>query len=235
MKNNTIHLLLLLFLTFNFSACQNDSHYNVTSLDTEMQDTEDFEEYLSKAKNSANSENFSLAHDYLEKARKLGVSKSQLSKAKQYVANKKEEYRERQRRIEQERQRRLAMENQNTGDSSSSYYAADDLKNMCLGSSGAYKSFCYNIDNSDLKNTCLGMTDYPDFCYNIGNSDMKNYCLAASGQYPDFCYNIGDTDLKNACLGSTRGSDFCFSIHDSNLKSMCLGITNTSNNCYNIR
>ena len=78
-----------------------------------------------------------------------------------------------------------------------------DLKNLCLAESGKYPSFCYNINDSDMKNYCLGVTKYPSSCYNINDSDTKNSCLAST-KYPSSCYNINDSDNKNACNASTK-------------------------------
>jgi hypothetical protein len=111
-----------------------------------------------------------------------------------------------------------------------------DIKNLCLGASGkSHWQMCYNIKDSDFKNVCVGMTEFPDSCYGVKDPDLKNFCLGASGQYRDFCYSIKNSDLKEACLGISKNSSHCYGVKDNNLKSMCLGISNNRNNCYNIR
>ncbi len=135
--------------------------------------------------------------------------------------------------LDRKKRAREVRENQSSG--STGYYSGADMKNMCLGASRAYPDLCYNVKDSNLKNTCLGMTKYPELCYNIKNKDLKNFCLGTSGQYRDLCYNIKDKDLKNACLGISRYRDNCYSIQDNNIKSMCIGISQHSDNCYNIR
>jgi hypothetical protein len=124
-----LNILLILALSFtlvSFTSCSNDNQYDMSSLDNDMDDADDFEEYISDAKISARNENFSSAYSYLEKARKLGVSRSELSNAKSYVSQKKEAYeekieRERQARLERERQERMAQQSQSySGDSGNS-------------------------------------------------------------------------------------------------------------------
>ncbi|MCP4113744.1 MAG: hypothetical protein GY749_50820 [Desulfobacteraceae bacterium] len=65
------------------------------SLDDEEEDMEDFEDYIQQARDKADQENFRAADDFLKKAEKLGVDKTQLKKAKKYVSRKKQEMNER--------------------------------------------------------------------------------------------------------------------------------------------
>jgi len=109
----------------------------------------------------------------------------------------------------------------------------NDYKNMCLGGSGKYKTFCYNINNADLKNSCIAFAEHKNTCYNIQDNDIKNLCLSKI-KNSNFCYNINDINLKNMCLGVTQGSSYCYNIEDENIKNMCLGISKSSHYCYDI-
>ncbi len=119
--------------------------------------------------------------------------------------------------------------------SSSSRYASSDMKNMCLGASGKYPTFCYNIDNHDLKNSCLAVRQYPSFAYKISNNDLKNFTLGVNGQNPSACYQINNSDLKNACLGINNNTVNCYNIQDRNIQNMCLGISKNTSFCYSIQ
>ena len=79
---NSLKIVLLLALSFTLiglSGCENGSNRNMSSLDNDADDAEDFDEYITDAKRSASNESFSSAYEYLEKARKLGVSSSELA------------------------------------------------------------------------------------------------------------------------------------------------------------
>ena len=43
----------------------------------------------------------------------------------------------------------------------------------------ANDSYCYSIQNADMKNQCLAFAKRQDsYCYSVQNADMKNHCLA---------------------------------------------------------
>lgn len=113
--------------------------------------------------------------------------------------------------------------------------SANEMKNWCLATSGKYKEFCYNINNKNAKNACLGMTKYPSFCYSVTENSLKNICLARiKKEYRGFCYNIKNKDLQNSCLGITKSKDFCYSVANQRWKWFCLGVSEIPDNCYSI-
>lgn len=119
-NTRAIFLVLFSFTLISFTGCSDDNNYDMSSLNNDMDDESDFEEFIADAKRSARNESFSSAYSYLEKARKLGVSNSEYNSAKSYVARKEEAYnerieRERQARLEQERQERMARQSQSYG------------------------------------------------------------------------------------------------------------------------
>ncbi|MEE9338670.1 MAG: pentapeptide repeat-containing protein [Methylococcaceae bacterium] len=107
-----------------------------------------------------------------------------------------------------------------------------DMKNWCLGIT-QYKTNCYNINNNDITNACLGMTKYQSNCYDIANTDLKNLCLGTTENSTN-CYSINNSDLKNTCLGMTEYKTNCYSIQNNNIKNLCLGVTESNTNCYDI-
>jgi len=82
----------------------------------------------------------------------------------------------------------------------------------CLATSTSdYRTFCYDIGNTDVKNACLGMTDYPSSCYDISDPEVKNTCLARSNRdYSSFCLNIDSGPWRAFCGGVAMNKDNCF-------------------------
>jgi hypothetical protein len=193
-------------------------------------DEEDFEDAMEMAEQASNNESFSRAYGALEEAKSLGINDSTVADLEKRIDQQKSNYNAR-----IERQEKLARERavRQIASGGGSGFSGSDIKNLCLGIT-QYKSSCYSIDNSDVKNICLGMTEYPSSCYSIGSKDLKNLCLGASGQYQSQCYAIGDSDLKNVCLGITQYKSSCYSINNRNLKNLCLGKTESKSNCYAI-
>lgn len=112
-------------------------------------------------------------------------------------------------------------------------YSSDDLKNMCFGASSKNNSFCSNINNLDMKNSCFAITKSSSYAFNIQNKDFKNLAFGKSKDN-SYCFNIKNKDLKNACFGISKDSSYCYSIKDENIKSMCFGIAKESSYCYDI-
>ncbi|MEN4054211.1 hypothetical protein [Sulfurimonas sp. NWX79] len=107
-----LFFFILSFIVVSLSACNdNNKNYDMSTLNSDMDDEADFEEYISDAKHSARNENFSVAYDYLEKARKLGVSNSEIVSAKSYIASKERAYKE---KMERKRQERMLRQSQNS-------------------------------------------------------------------------------------------------------------------------
>ena len=209
-----LKILLLLTLSFTllgFTACSDDNKYDMSSLNNDMDDESDFNEYISDAKNSASNENFSSAYDYLEKARKLGVSSSELSSAKSYVARQKEAYeerieRERQAKLERERQERMAQQSQSSVYVTSWGYdfSGDD---RIWGRNGV------KLSNGSEFYTWLDRESYGTRCYRVfvqgglsGNgsncSDSLNnrWAVSACGS-GQFWVDGSYTDVVNAIVG----------------------------------
>lgn len=117
-------------------------------------------------------------------------------------------------------------------------YSSADYRNACLGSTD-YPSFCYNVDNPDMRNLCLGRSQRDEnWCYSINNPDLKNLCLGISrSDYATFCYSINDPDIENTCLAASSYGyrDFCYNIPNNPWRSFCGGIALSSNNCYNFQ
>lgn len=188
-------LALSIVLSFGFvvfSGCESSS-YDMSEIDNDALDAEDFEEYIADAKRSASSENFSAAYSHLEKARKLGVSTSEYSSAKSYVASKEKAYEE---RIERERQERMARESQNYN--SGGVYITNwgyDFSgdNRIWGRNGvklsngstfytwlerqSYGSRCYNLSVQG------GVSGHASNCSNSINGSWSTSCASSSGQF----------------------------------------------------
>jgi hypothetical protein len=130
------------------------------SLDDEEEDAEDVADLLDRAKKEGKNESFTKANALLEQAKMYGVNKDDTQEASQYVAGKKKAKDD---RLERARQARLAQQSSGGGN----YYSSSDMKNMCLATSGQYEYNCYNIQDGNIKNMCLGVTAYPNNCYNI--------------------------------------------------------------------
>ncbi len=199
---STLKILIVLALSFtliSFSGCGSDNKYDMSSLNNDMDDESDFEEYISKAKNSASNESFSQANSYLEKARILGVSSSELSSAKSYVAQKKEAYEE---RIERERQARLERERQER-------MAREDLVRKGQENKQRQDSFCYSLSSSSAREACLGNA------YSTNNENAKNIILGN-------CYAIkgsNDTAMTQVCVNGKQG---CYSFNNSDVMNACV-------------
>lgn len=165
---NTLKFLIYLVLSFtliSLSGCESDNKYDMSSLDNDIDDESDFEEYIASAKRSARNERFSSAYSYLENARKLGVSRSELASAKRYVQNKKEAYEE---RIERERQGSFKLERQanndtngNTGGSLNCARVSGDSALWKYCEKGSCDGFSSNHGLWTLceRNSASGLTD----------------------------------------------------------------------------
>jgi len=178
------NLLILLFICFSLisitSCSDNKNKYDMSSLNNDMDDESDFEEFIADAKSSARREHFSSAYSYLEKARKLGVSNSELASAKSYINDKKNAYdarieRERQAKLERERQERLARQRQERNDASGD--AGGSLN--CARVSGDYALWNY-CENS----SCNGFSAN----YGLWTLCEKNSANGLSGNYKVWSY-----------------------------------------------
>lgn len=207
MKTKITIIFFSILLLFSFTACEKKDKYDMSSLDTQMYDEEDFEEFISDAKNSALNENFSSAYDSLEKARKLGVSSSELSSAKSYVALKKEAYDE---RIERERQARLERERQEQMASQSAGSSEGNLRDKCAILAGDFVAYsaCMKNESAVFGNNLNAYYAMRGECsYLAGNDDTglaylcenpnKNGCigLKASQDTINACYQCGGSNL----------------------------------------
>lgn len=186
------------------------------------------------------------ARALLEQA--LGTSGAAQGRADAERAIAAAESRERERvRLEEERRLAAAEEERRRADEAARAaaaaaqprgYSSADYGNVCLGSTD-YPSFCYNVDNPDMQNLCLGRSQRDEnWCFSINNPDLKNLCLGISrSDYATFCYSINDPDIKNTCLAASSYGyrDFCYNIPNGPWRSLCGGIALSSNNCYNFR
>ena len=196
----SLKILLLLALSFtliSFSGCGNSNKHSMSSFDHDADDAEDFEEYISKAKNSASNERFSQADSYLEKARKLGVSSSELSNAKSYVAGKERAYeerieRERQAQLERERQERIAQEARERQASNDASGNAGGSLN-CARVSGDYALWSYCE-----KGDCAGFSSN----YGLYTLCESNSANGLSGNYNIWSY------LENGNTGGFSGTAY---------------------------
>ncbi|MBO7243952.1 MAG: hypothetical protein J6V53_01550 [Alphaproteobacteria bacterium] len=70
-----------------------------------------------------------------------------------------------------------------------------------LFSAGFCWAGCYDIQDADKKNFCLGIKNKAEtYCYGILNPDKKKFCLALVSKNKLRCYGISNSDDKNVCL-----------------------------------
>ncbi len=110
---NAKKIILTLFLLFTVANIFIPTQSYAISLDDDEEDMEDAEDYLQKAKQSANYNNFSEAESYLKKAKRLGVLYDDVKYTDSYVKRAEQNYeaqleRERQARLEEERKKEEA-------------------------------------------------------------------------------------------------------------------------------
>lgn len=200
--------------------------------DMEKLEAAEQEDLLELAKQAARNEHFSRARDYLQQARNKSYNPKAVEAAESVYRSDYAAYEERQRREEAERQAQLARE-EAARSGRGAIRASADMRNWCLGAANNNIHNCYSINDSDLKNACLGMTQYQAKCYEVNNDDIKNLCLATT-QFPSFCYKISNNSIKQACLGMVESSHFCYN-SSGDYKLLCAGVSMSDNNCYNIR
>jgi len=175
-----LFLMILSFTFLGFTACSdNKDKYDMSSLNNDMDDESDFEEYIQNAKHSARNENFSSANRYLEDARRLGVSNRELISAKSYVKNKKNDY---DKKIELEKQARLERERiqrevsrQASNDASGN--AGGSLNCARVSGDWALWNYCENA-------SCNGFSDH----YGLWTLCENNSANGLSGNYKIWNY-----------------------------------------------
>src|SRR5690625_5020134 len=63
---------------------------------------------------------------------------------------------------------------------------------------------CHSIDDRDLKNLCLGVTEKrSSLCRSINSIDTRYFCLAYVDKNVTRCYSIRNKDSRNICLALT--------------------------------
>lgn len=63
---------------------------------------------------------------------------------------------------------------------------------------------CHSIDDSDLKNLCLAVTEKRSSrCRSIQSIDTRHFCLAFVDKNATRCYSIRNKDSRNICLALT--------------------------------
>ncbi len=216
MMYKVLLFLAISFTIVSFSACSDDNKYDMSSLNNDMDDESDFEEYIANARRSARNESFSSAYIYLDKARELGVSNSELASAKSYVSSKKEAYearieRERQARLERERQARMARERQASNDASGN--AGGSLNCSQVSGDWALWNYCEN-------NSCNGFSENNGLwtlCENnsanglSGNGKVWNYLENGINGFSGTAYNRAEeskgsfSDRKRFVIYYLRG------------------------------
>jgi hypothetical protein len=222
-------LSLTLFLIFSSLVITATNSFSMSIYDEDDENIEDVNDLIYKSKKEANSNNFSKAYLLIKKATKYGIKSKSIKNAKNYITKQENIYNK---KVESAYQ--IKQQNNLYVSNNAIKFISKDFKNICLGASRKYKDLCYNIQNRDLKNMCLGMTQDRNLCYNINDSELKITCLGITTD-SNLCYNINDNDLKNICLGISKNYDSCYNIQDNNLKNMCIGISRNSSNCYNIK
>jgi len=196
-----IKILLIFALSLvaiNFNACSdNKNKYDMSSLNADMDDESDFEEYIADAKHSARNENFSLAYNYLEKAKKLGMSSSELASARDYVSSKEEAYKE---RIERERQESISSSDINEG----------NLQNRCA----------ILIDNFTAYKACM-KDESAVFGLNLNAYyAMRGECTSLAGNDDTGLSYLCQHPNQNGCTGLKASQDTinaCYQCGGSNL------------------
>lgn len=88
MKSFFIFFIIFQLVTFDLIVFVLPA-YSI-GLDDEIEDQEDIEDYLQKARENANCGNFSDADSFLTKARKLGANKKQLDNTLTYISQKRQ-------------------------------------------------------------------------------------------------------------------------------------------------
>lgn len=64
---------------------------------------------------------------------------------------------------------------------------------------------CQSIDDRDLKNLCLAVTEERSSrCRSIDSIDTRHFCLAYVDENPTRCYSIRNKDSRNICLALTE-------------------------------
>jgi len=192
MSYNVLKILLVVllgFAIFGLSACSdNKNKYDMSSLNDDMDDENDFEEYIEKARQSAKNEDFSSAYSYLKQARKLGVSNSELSIAKEYVS--------RQEDIYNEKIRQNSM-NQNYSDS-----AGENLKDKCaiLVDDFVAYSACIGDEESVFGNNLKAYYAIRRECSSLAGIDDRGLSYLCQNPNPNGCVGLkASQDTINAC------------------------------------
>ena len=63
----------------------------------------------------------------------------------------------------------------------------------------ANDSYCYSIQNADMKNQCLAFAKRQDsYCYSVQESDAKNRCLALVKNQDSYCYSVQNAEIGRA-------------------------------------
>lgn len=191
--------ILILFSFLTFTGCDDKKDFN--SLDIEKLDRMDFDDYMSKAKSNANNENFSSAYDYLNKAKKLGISKSEISDMQNYIEKKETQYNV---KIERERESR----SYSSASSSTSNNSSITVTPNCINAICSVDNFSLSGDSGNIS-----MGYNVAFIYNAGNGGTYNYSITISPS-------------KKICSGSFqtngRNKNITINIHEHN----CSGYTN---------
>ena len=173
------------------------------SLDDEEEDMEDFEDYIQQARDKADQENFSAADDFLKKAKKLGVDKTELKKAKKYVSRKKQKRDERiaaQRRAEAERAAAERRRTQSSSQPSSSSGSSEGWADVSVWvESGGFISLELDRYTVTLKQTNKLNGDYWNF-YNETESGKKGFFGSPASFHPP--YGIYEISFAGYLKGS---------------------------------
>lgn len=98
---------------------------------------------------------------------------------------------------------------------------------------GGGESWCYNVRDKDIMNTCLAQFKGESWCYNVRDKDMMNECLATT-KGESWCYNIRDKDTMNSCLAQFKGESWCYNVRDKDSMNTCLAQYKGKSWCYNI-
>lgn len=200
MKYTKIAVLILFCstLAFSLSIKDLDKFDRIDSLD-----------YVSKAKEKANNEQFSQSYELLKKASSLGLSSSEYKDVEKYIEEKKKSYEARleRERLEKERKERARLEKEQQERLAAQRQADYDASGNKGGSINCnYVSSDYGLYQYCSRGSCDGLSDnynlyqlckYDDIDALSGNYTVYQYLKGNGNSYAFTSYNAQNGAQQN--------------------------------------
>lgn len=189
--------------------------FSLSIKDLDKLDKMDSLDYASKAKEKANSEQFSQSYDLLKKASSHGLDSSEYENIEKYIKEKEKSYearleRERLEKQRQEREEQARLQREREEELAQQQYNSSGFR-------GISENQCYRISEYAPREVCLKGTG-GNACYALKDYALQQVCLKGAGS--DACYAFKDYNKQQVCLKGIN-SDACYGFSDYSKSNSC--------------